>query len=330
MDVLFALNMIISFFLISAAKRLCRRQPSTLRVLLGSALGGAYSLAIFLPQVHTAVSLAARLLFMLVLTAAVFGSESAKKYFRCFAALFGVSFLFAGALAAVWFAFKPQGLLIKNGTVYFDIGFLTLVLSAAALYAAVWLGRLVFTPKVNETAECTAQLVFGQSFVTVKGIVDTGNTLTDSFTGKKVSVVDCSTALRLLPFDAAECITQRNFESLPGYMHLTVSETVGGEGLLPVFTADLLAVNLQGKSVEVKNAAVAVSTRSEFDGCGILINSELIGENDFDKETDSKNKAAAFKAKKQGGLLHKRSADLACAAERRTGAADNAANRRRR
>ncbi len=267
---------------------------------------------------------------MLAVTAAVFGFGKAKRFIRCFSALFGVSFVLAGATMAVWLLFEPSSLLVRNGAVYFDIGFLSLVLSAAALYAAVWLGKRYLARKSSEKAECAVRIALGSSFVNVKGILDTGNTLTDSFTGKKVSVIDKSTALCLLPFDAEECISRWDFEKLPKYMHLTVSNTVGGEGLLPVFTADSMAVVLNEKEYTVKNAAVAVSGSETFGSFGMLINSELIGEDELDKKTYSTHKAVPFKTEKQSGLLHKRSADLAGTAQRRGRKADNAAHRARR
>ncbi len=254
---------------------------------------------------------------MLLLTAVVFGFGSIRRFFRCFASLFVVSFVLSGALMAVWVLFKPQALLIKNGSVYFDISFLNLVLAAAALYAAVWLVKRFLLPKADETAECEVFIKYGERFVKTKGIIDTGNTLTDSFTGKKVSVADKSTALALLPFDAAECVERRNFEKLPPYMHLTVSHTVGGEGLLPVFEADLLKITVKERTVEIKNAAVAVSEVDAFRNFGILINSQLIGEDELDKKTDTKNKTAFSEKEKQVGLLHKRSTDSAAAFNRR-------------
>ena len=316
-DVLFALNMIISFFLISAAKRICKRKVNTWRVLLGAAAGGFYSMVIFLPQIHTVLSLACRIMFMLLLTAVVFGFGSIKRFFRCFASLFAVSFVLSGALMAVYLLFKPQALLVKNGSVYFDIGFLSLVLSAAALYAAVWLFKRFLSLKSDETAECDVLIIYGGKFVKTKGIIDTGNTLADSFTGKKVSVLDKSTALALLPFDAVECVEQRDFEKLPPYMHLTVSNTVGGEGLLPVFETDSIKITVNERNVEIKNAAVAVSDVDVFGKFGILINSQLIGEDELDKKTDTKNKTAFSAKEKQVGLLHKRSADSAAASDRR-------------
>ena len=291
-DVLFALNMIISFFLISAAKRICRQTVKTWRVLFGAAAGGVYSLTIFLPQVHTVLSLVCRLLFMLLLTIVVFGFSGANRFIRCFASLFAVSFVLSGVLMAVWLLFKPQALLIKNGSLYFDISFLNLVLSAAALYAVVWLLKRYFSPKVSETAECEVLIKYGRKFVEVKGIIDTGNALTDSFTGKKVSVADKLTALSLLPLDAVECIEKRDFEKLPPYMHLTVSHTVGGEGLLPVFETDVIKITVNEKSIEFKKTAVAVSDVDDFGDFGILINSQLIGEDELDKKTDTKIKTA--------------------------------------
>lgn len=292
---LFALNMIIGFFLISATKRLCRQQASTLRVLAGSALGGGYSLMIFLPEVHTAVNIILRILFMLLLTAVVFGFKSPEKYFRCLLSLLSVSFVLAGVIMAVWLVFKPQALLIKNGAVYFDISFLTLVLSAALLYSVMRICKRFFACKSNEKAECKVKIEFRNAAVNINGIIDTGNTLADSFTGKKVSIIDKTTALSLLSSDAAECIADWNFEKLPQYMHLTVSDTVGGEGLLPVFTADSMLIETQGNKKIIRNPAVAVSGNESFGSFSALINSELMGADELDTKTYTKNKTAVSK-----------------------------------
>lgn len=334
-DVLFCLNMIISFFLISMSKKLCGVQVKTFRVLFGSAMGGVYSLSIFLPELNSFLSFSLRVVFLGLVTLIVFGFGYIKRFARCFAVLSAVSFLFAGLLMGIWLLFKPDGLLIKNGSFYVDVSFLTLVLSAAALYAAVWLFSRIALKRSSEAANCRAEITFGEKLVSVNGVVDTGNTLTDSFTGKKVSVIDFSTALRLLPSSAASCILSGELEKLPKYMHLTVLNTVSGESLLPVFTADLLKVKTHDTAFEFENAAVAVSLQENFSkNASILINADLITENiggeEYDKKNNSKDKRMVKGKKKQRSTLHKRSADSACSLELTARDGNNAENRARR
>lgn len=331
-DVLFCLNMIISFFLLKTAAGLCRERTETFRVLLGSFMGGAYSLSIFLPEAGTLVNIISRVIFLLAVTVAVFGFHGRKRFFRIFACLSGVSLLLAGAVLGIWLAFRPQGLVIKNGSVYLDIGFITLVLFSAAVYILVLVFMRFFSRSTNDSCDCTADIHLNGKTVTLKGVIDTGNTLTDSFTGRKVSVIDRSAAFILFDSIIAENIFNGE---LPEGMHLTVSNTVGGEGLLPVFTAEKLTVKTVQGNAEIKNCAVAISSTDSFsDGISILVNAEVLqllkesgGGEHCDKKTASANKRTDFKKTQQRRVLHKRSADITASAERKQGKRDNAAHR---
>ncbi len=330
-DVLFCLNFIISFFMLRAVQSLCRERTKTVRVLLGCLLGGAYSLCIFLPEVGTAVNILSRLLFLLAVTLAVFGFGTKKRFFRLFAALSGVSLLFAGAVMAVWLVFRPNGLVIKNGSVYLDISFLTLVLFSAAVYVLVWLFGRFLSRSTNESCKCSVHIQVGQRAVSLNGVIDTGNTLTDSFTGKRISVIDRTAAFALFDADTMAIVLQGN---LPEGMHLTVSDTVSGEGLLPVFSADSLSVKTPQGSVQIKDCAVAISRVDSFsNGISILVNAEFFqllkedrGGKENDKKADFADKTALFETAQGLGFLHKRSADLTAAAEHKAGKRNNAAH----
>ncbi len=290
---------------------------------MGSAMGGAYSLAIFLPQVNTLLSLSARLLFFALVALTVFGFENARKFLKAYLVLSAVNFLFAGAVLGLWLLFKPEALIIKNGAFYLDISFLTLVLSAAGLYAAVWLFSRVFGKKSDE-AKCRVELIFCEKQLSLNGIVDTGNTLFDSFTGKPISVLSLSAAVGLLPADACAAALSGEYERLPAGMHLTVLNTVSGEGLLPVFTAQMLKIKINGEIIAVENAAVAVSREEQFaENISILVNSELIGGERNAQKNNRKNQSAVQKEKRRN-ILHKRPANSAASAERTKGARGNA------
>lgn len=329
-DVLFALNMLISFFLLLGAKRLCRAQASTLRVLLGSAFGGLYSLVIFLPQVHTALSLFVRAMFLLFVTAVVFGFKSAKKFFRCFACLLAVSFLFAGGVMGLWLAFKPNMLLLRNGAVYIDVSFVFVISCAAGIYSLLWLGGKLLRRNKNEQHQCSAMIYYGGKSVQADAIIDTGNTLVDSFSGARVSVADFSLALRLLPLDTASALAQPMTEGLPRGFRLIPTQTVDGGGIMPIFKAEKMIIKCGDVTKTVNNPTIGVSREEKF--CGeysLLINADLMGGSNDDKQNNSKNKAVLFGQKKQGNTLHKRTANTSAAAQLEAGAACDGENCRR-
>lgn len=329
-DVLVCLNTIISFFMLGAVRLICRENTKRLRMLPGSFMGGAYSLCIFLPELPTAVSVALRAAFLLAVTLCVFGFGNKKRFFRLFACLCAVSFLFAGAVLGIWLVFKPQGLVFRNSGVYLDIGFVPLVLFSAAVYLAVTVFVRFFSRNTRDSCACTVWVKCNGKALSLKGIIDTGNTLADSFTGKSVSIIDRTTAFLIFDEKTAECIFSGN---LPEGMHLTVSNTVGGEGLLPVFTAEKLRVTTDTGFAEIQNSALAVSKTECFgNGVSVLVNADVFqlikenagGELNAEKAV-SENKSAAGKKDKRS-LLHKRAADSPCTADAGRGKRNNAKN----
>ena len=138
-------------------------------------------------------------------------------------------------------------------------------------------------------------------------------------------------AFLLFDEKTADCIFTGN---LPVGMHLTVSDTVGGEGLLPVFTADKMVINTDSGFVEIPNPAIAVSKTESFgNGVSVLVNSDalqLIKENSGGELNAEKavteNKEVVLKKEKRS-LLHKRSADSACTVDTGKGKRNNAKNR---
>ena len=326
-DVLFALNMLVSFLLIKAAGSLCREKPHTLRVLAGSLLGGVYSLGIFLPSLHTAFVLVLRIVFLALVSLCVFGFGSVKRFLRCYGILCGVTLGFAGLITAVWLLLKPQGMAVRNGSVYFDISFLALVLGGTAFYIAAWIFGKIFAKTHREQMRVRVNITYKGKTVTADGLIDTGNTLKDSFSGKSVSVIDRNLALRLLPLECAAATFSPVGSELPQGMHLTVSSTVGGDSLMCVFNAESIEIISEHGNAKIENAAVAVGAVTSFgSGCSVLLNADTVnyftGGREYDKKNQRVVKKAEGKIRSKGSLLHKRSRDLACSVDGTAGEGD--------
>lgn len=321
---LFALNMIISFLLIKAAGSLCREKPKTLRVLAGSMLGGVYSLSIFLPDLQIVLVLFLRIVFLALVSLCVFGFGSVKRFLRCFGSLCGVTLGFAGLITAVLFLLKPQWLAVRNGAVYFDVSFLALVLGGTAFYIAARIYGKIFGKTHREQMHVRVNITYKGKTVAADGLIDTGNTLKDSFSGKSVSVIDRELALRLLPLEYAAATFSPVGTELPQGMHLTVSDTVGGTSLMCVFNADNIEIISEHGNVKIENAAVAVGAVTSFgSGYSVLLNADtadyITGGREYDKKNQRMDKKAEGKIRSKGCLLHKRSRNLACSADVTTG-----------
>ena len=331
-DVLVALNMMISFFLLAAARRLGGEQVRVWRMVLGSLLGGASSLTIFLPQSSLPLSFLLRAVLLLPVVFAVFGFGSLRRFTRLWLVTAGVSCLFAGALVGAWFLLKPNGLVLRNGAVYFEIGFLPLVLGCGVFYAAVWLFHRFFSKRKQEQAVCEVRFDHGGRSFLCRGLVDTGNTLKDPFTGQAVQVISESLARRVVP----EYFPPVNGE-LPRGFRLIPCATAKGEGLLPAFDVTGFSAKDPHETARLERTVLAVSSAERFEqGCEVLVNAAIpfeFGKGDENHEHQT-NHPTAFqknrKKKQRTDPLHQRTGHPAGAAERQTGEGADGAHRRRR
>ncbi len=320
-DVLLALNLLLSFFLLSASAKLAGERVTIRRMLLGSFLGSAVSLTIFLPQSSIFLGFLFRVLFLLPIVWATFGFGSFRRFARLWLILAGVSCLFAGLLVGVWFWLKPSGLVLRNGAVYFEIGFLPLVLGCGVFYAAVWLFRRFLSKRNHEKAVCFVRFEHDGKIFTCKGMVDTANTLRDPFTGQAVQVISETLAQRVIPVYGSEPAR----ELMPG-MRLLPCVTANGDGMLQGFDVSSFSARQQQETAHLSRTVLAVSSNQLFSqGCEILVNATV----PFEAEKGGKkyeNHSMGSSAhpkpkgkKKRSDPLHKRSRNTSGTAGCRAG-----------
>ena len=206
---------------------------------MGAAAGGASSLVILLPSLPLTLSSTIKLALGAVLVLIVFGRERFVKNALVF---FVINVIFAGVMLILSLFLSPLSMIYNNGTVYFDISFLALLSFTAAAYLVIRVLRYFLDVKFN--ADRIYSLTFQYEDVSRKlqAFADSGNTLTDFFTGKPVIICDKSTCASLFPeFDI------NNLELVKGLRLLPYS-TINGSGIIPVFKPDLITID--GKQID--------------------------------------------------------------------------------
>lgn len=270
MDVLVLLNLFVTFFLLRATARLTGRDPRKGRLLLGSLLGGIYSLLILL-ELSALELTVIKLLMGVSLAFAVFWrpKERWKAFGKTVLCFFLVNFIFAGFMQALWTFAAPAGMAYRNGVAYFNISALTLAASTIAAYLVISLAAFLLNKRSRrqDLAELTVTLRGQQALLT--GFVDTGNKLCDVFTGLPVIVCEYQAIQPVLPErirdffrEPADFSFQGMEESgLTVFMRMIPVEAVSGEACLPGFRPDGLLVD----SVP-RQAMIAVTNRPLSDG----------------------------------------------------------------
>ena len=235
-DILFIVNLYIDAMLLSAVRRFLRLPLSRTRWLLSSLLGGFFGLTALLPQLRGLPLLCFGLCQAFVLVSAAFAP---KPWFTLGKAallllLFGAAL--SGLLSLIQSFVPLSGIVLRNGTVYFDISPLLLVLLTCAAYGVLYLFDRLFQKREPAVLFSTVRLVHSGKSVQIPAKTDTGMTLREPFSGLPVILIHKAAVKDLLPanFGTADC---------PLPFRLIPFSSVGGTGVLPAFSPEEIYVN---------------------------------------------------------------------------------------
>ena len=277
-DVLVSINIFVTWLLLACSVFFSAVQVKRWRLLAASLVGGAGSLLIFLPPAPWWLLLAEKLLLSALIVFAGFGFGRWRRFLRCFAAFFGASFAFAGLMLALWLTVKPGGMLYQNGAVYFDVSLLSFILFACACYAIVR-GLAALLRRRHPGANlCQATiLILGRS-VTLPAFYDSGNKLTDGFTGAPVAVAEYAALQSFFPETLRAFFQgEQSLADLPGdepwrsRLREIPFHALGRQGLLPAFRTDQVTVKTKRGGQPTPQAIIAVTPDTLSDGSYSLL-----------------------------------------------------------
>ena len=190
----------------------------------------------------------------------------------------GMTFAYGGIMMGLWLLLRPQGMVINNGIVYFDISPPLLIAATLISYGIISLIRRFHhsAPAGEQLFRITVSLDKRQ--VECGALLDTGNTLRDLFTDTPVVVMDFDACQSLLPApirpvfagmcDPPPSIPVEGFRLIP-------YSAVGGKGLLPAFSPDYVEISSGRKKQRYDKVYVAVSKEKLSDHYEALIGSQL-------------------------------------------------------
>lgn len=262
-DVLILINLYVTYFEISSVCLLTHRRVNNIRIIIGSAIGGAASLTIFIPQDMTLLLTVIKLALCFVITFAVFGKSKTSDFFRALLFLLLVNFVFSGLMLCIWLFAAPMNMLFINGTVYFGIDVLTVLVCTAVSYLLLRAIRLILDK--NGRCDRKYKVVISNlgKMCSLCALADSGNGMVDYFSGlpviicRKENCADISPPCVNTIYETKD-LSDISPSDLKGLRILPFS-TVGKNGMACTFKADsILIIDEQsGKEYNV-NALIGI------------------------------------------------------------------------
>lgn len=280
-DVLFVTNMLITYMLLSLVAAIFTAKKLMARLIAAAVLGGLFSIYILAPEQPLFITMFVKFSFSAVIVFVGFRISSVRQFFKLILGFYVVSFGFAGLMIAAWILIKPSGMVINNSVVYFNISVPLLLISCAVCYAIIWVAQRVISKRVPKNSLCDVTVMLDGSSVTCRAMIDTGNSLTDLFTGFPVIVAEYNSVKRIIPFEYREFYLKKgelpyNVNSFSERVRTVPYEAVGGGGILPAFRPDCIVLCNGKRKTKIENVIVAVTVDSmEKTDYQVLLNSSM-------------------------------------------------------
>lgn len=276
-DVLLFLNTIVNYYIVALTAKVCRVNKKWYRYVFAAFAGALFSLYIFLPKLNFILELIIKLVCSAVVVLIGFGFENVKKFARRSVIFYLISFLYAGLMLAFWSIFKPNGMVIHNSVVYFNISPLILIVLSVIFYVVLVVFKRIYSHKISNTTCCEIEIFCEGKSVKFPAIIDTGHSVGDLFSDSEIIFVSESRAKKLFsvtdPLFLDEKMKKR-YRAIP-------CKTVDGTAVLDAFRCDKAIILTENKNYECHLPIVAVSKHINSCDYSAIISPEIL---EADKE----------------------------------------------
>ncbi len=270
-EYLFLENFITGYLILRLTGKICGFLALTRRMLFGSSLCGIYSFVLFIEGMPVLFSIACKVLFSILLVRSVFGKKEKVQFRKAVLVFYLVSFAMGGITIGMMYFVGVSGV-TNNSSLYIEqVTYLNILLGCATAYLILRRfsdfikGRQLDQSGVIAKVEITLD---GKTAL-LRGMVDTGNFLSDPCTGKPVFLIELDALLPLLSERAADLLRQEKKplavyeklkeEKLMKRLRLIPYEGVGsGNGLLLGVKPDKITILKEGAEPESEDVILGI------------------------------------------------------------------------
>ena len=280
-DVLLVLNYVTTAALLAATAKLLGIEIQRRRIVGAALLGAMGSLAIFLPFMGFFPLLCYRILLSGAIVIAALPWAGWVQLVKGWAMFFAVNFFFAGVMLGIWMLFAPSGMIYYNGIVYFNINPVMLLASTAAAYALLGLARRLSRAGRIPGTKCRITVTLDSKSCSLDGLIDTGNSLYEPFSGAPVFVCPLGAVKGILTRELAGAIRGEDLElaaiAAGRRIRMVPYAAMGSRGTLPALRVDELIIHSGGNSYTAQLCYMAISSERIGEGGRVaILNPDLL------------------------------------------------------
>lgn len=282
-DVLIFVNAVMTLLILLTSSDITRLYPKDKRYILGACVGGIGSLFALLTELNIVLSIVIKVLQCLLIVFFVFGFGRPKIFIKAVLGFLLSSFLYGGIVFFIRYFFLPDYIYISNGYVYFDIGAFGLIFVSVGVFVAFKLADRKIFKKTAKDIIYDVVLYFPEKRIECRALLDSGNNVTDYYTGRPVIILSLSEVVGIFPegdYQRIRNIINGDISAqIPQGIRLLPVKTLGVMKMLPTVTAQKAVVSNADFRKTVNKPSVVLSGESfDKEKYSALINSNITGQ----------------------------------------------------
>lgn len=277
LDVLIIENIVINYLILLVTARFTKCRTSSLRLLLGAAVGTSYVvIMMLLPGIKAYGTIIAKLLLSAAIVAVSFNVRKLMTFLKILAVFYMSTFVFAGAALAFTY-FVQGGGFVRNGILWPVKAKLNTILFAAGLVVILARVSWEIVQQRLVRAKMLVRLIiaFEKRTIGIHALVDTGNSLHDPLTNMPVVVVEFNAIKGILPSEIKQIYEEFGESDLDRITNVITQSTwfsrfrlipftsLGMEnGMLIGFKPDYIEISKDNDNKDVSDVIVGIYGRS--------------------------------------------------------------------
>lgn len=253
------------YIVLVCASRICGYAASYLRILLSATIGAVWSVIVLVSDgyIRNILHVCTYLVIGVIMTAVICSTFRVKRIIKGVAVLYGVTFAFAGAVQMLY-SYTDYGAAVLRHVLASPQLALYVVVSLVALKLCF---QSIFHIRNMSGFMYKVCIHTGNADFTVNALADTGNHLTDPYSGKPVSIIERAALPDNIDIGSKE------------KLHYVPISTVGCQsGVIQVFTAQRCRIYNENTEIIVDDILIGISENTISHGCDyeMLVNPDLI------------------------------------------------------
>lgn len=206
-EYLFLENLITGGLILTLTGKISGIRMKKIPLSLGSILCGIYSFILFWDNLLPFIAIMSKLLFSILVVLLVFPTKKIRRLGRTILVFYIISLAMGGiTIGAAYFASVPA--VTQNSAIYLEqFSYVSIAIGCVLTYVCFnSLANFIKSRFHSKKVTADVFIEFENKTIRLRGMVDTGNALTDPLTGKPVFIMSQLAAKRILPAEIIDLI----------------------------------------------------------------------------------------------------------------------------